>query len=62
VIRLRVIDCESTKEYILSNGATLVWYTEDKRILPVVLEQTETMGPYGDAIDPEWEPVEIYKG
>jgi len=37
----------------------IVWYEDGKPVGRVIIEQTETMGPFGDHLDPEWEPVEV---
>ena len=40
----------------------VVWYEDGKPVGRVIIEQTETMGPFGDHLDPDWVPVEVVDG
>lgn len=54
MIRIRV---ERQDPEDFPNG--LVWYHNGMAVGRVIIEQTETMGPFMDYIDPDWEPVEV---
>ena len=61
MIRLRIeriFFCEDIEqEGNLRHG--LIWYEDGEPVGRVIIEQTETMGPFGDSLDPDWEPVEV---
>ena len=55
MIRLRIDRGVQTDEKFEG----IVWYENGIPVGRVIIEQTETMGPFGDHLDPEWEPVEV---